>query len=57
MTEQEAPYLPIAVGFYLLALPMLIAVILAETVAGAWTNGIAAAVFALLGFTLQRKAR
>lgn len=57
MTEQEAPYLPIAIGFYLLALPMLVAVFLAEGPAGAWTNGLAAAIFALLGFSLQRKAR
>jgi hypothetical protein len=57
VTEQEAPYLPIAIGFYLLALPMLVSVFLAEAPAGAWTNGIAALVFAALGLALQRKAR
>ncbi len=57
MTEQEAPYLPIAIGFYLLSLPLVVAIFLAEGAAGAWTNAIAALIFCALGLSLQRKAR
>ncbi len=57
MTEQEAPYLPIAIGFYLLAVPLVIAIFLAEGPAGAWTNGFGALLFCGLGILLHRKAR
>jgi len=48
------PYRPIAVGFVLLALPLWIGVFLAASAAGAWANGIAAAVMTLLGVALLR---
>ncbi len=57
MTDTERPYLPIAVGFYLLALPLAVAVFLAGSAAGAWTNGIAASVMLGLGLLRHRFAR
>ncbi len=54
-SRSENPYLAIAVGFYLLALPLVISIFLAETVPGKVTNSVAAAVMIGLGFALQRK--
>lgn len=51
------PYRPIAVGFYLLSLPLWLAVFLAGDRTGRWTNGLAAALFLALGFLLDRKRR
>ena len=50
---KSSPYTPIAVGFWLLALPLLLAIFLADSAAGAWTNGIAAAVMLLLGVLVR----
>lgn len=55
--SRASPYLPIAVGFYLLALPLVVAIFLAESRAGGWTNGIAAAVMVACGLLLQRRPR
>lgn len=52
-SKSPRPYLPIAIGFYLLALPLAAAAILASS--GFWVNGAAAATLALLGFLLHRK--
>ena len=57
MTEQEASYLPIAIGFYLLALPLIVAIFVTDSPAGAWTNGLGALLFCVLGLVLQRKTR
>ena len=48
------PYRPIAVGFYLLALPLFVAVLLADSAAGRWTNIAVGAVMVFLGFILHR---
>ena len=57
MAEPVSPHLPIAVGFYLLALPLVVAIFLADSTAGGITNGIAAAVMVLCGALLQRRAQ
>lgn len=57
MPESSSPYVPIAVGFYLLALPLVVAIFLADSTAGGWTNGIAAAVMVACGALLQRRSR
>jgi len=49
------PYRPIAVGFFLLALPLWVAVFLADRAAGAWTNAVAAAVMTGLGVLVARR--
>jgi hypothetical protein len=46
--------MPIAVGFYLLALPLFVAVLLADTAIGRWTNIAVGAVMVLLGLVLHR---
>jgi hypothetical protein len=53
----EHPYLAIAVGFYLLALPLVVSSVLAQTTPGRVTTGVAAAVFIGIGFLLQRRYR
>ncbi len=53
----SSPYAPIAIGFWLLALPLVIAIFLADSRAGAWTNGIAAAVMVLLGLMVGVRRR
>ena len=53
MQASPSPYLPIALGFYLLAVPLVIAIFLADSTAGGWTNGIAAAVMLVCGRLLQ----
>lgn len=53
MQANQSPYLPIAVGFYLLAVPLVVAIFLADSAAGGWTNGIAAAVMLVCGRLLQ----
>jgi len=53
----ENPYLAIAVGFYLLALPLVVSSFLAETTPGRVTTGVAAAVFIGLGLLLQVRYR
>jgi hypothetical protein len=57
MPDTQNPYLPIAIGFHLLALPLLVAIFLADSRAGGWTNGIAAGVMILCGLLLQRRPR
>lgn len=56
-TSEVRPFRPIAIGFYLLALPLLVAIFLAEAPSGRWTNGIAAAVMVVCGLLLDRRAR
>ena len=57
MTDQPQadPYRPIAVGFFLLSLPLWVAVFLAESSAGMWTNAAAAAVMTGLGALVFRR--
>ena len=57
MTLSDRPYLPIAIGFYLLALPLLVAIAIEPDFTGRITNGIAATVMLALGFALQRRSR
>jgi hypothetical protein len=51
----SSPYAPVAVGFWLLALPLIVSIFLADSRAGAWTNGIAAAVMVTLGFLVAAR--
>lgn len=55
--EKPRPYLPIAIGFYLLALPLAVAALFVRGggSAGAWVNGAAAAMLVALGLLLHRK--
>jgi hypothetical protein len=53
----ENPYLAIAVGFYLLALPLVVSSVLAETTPARVTTAVAAAVFIGLGLLLQVRYR
>ena len=49
----DRPYRPIAVGFFLLAVPLaLTAVVVAEETTGRLANGLPAVVFVLLGCSL-----
>jgi len=48
------PYLPIAVGFYLLALPLAVAALFGGP--GSWVNWAAAATLLGLGLLLHRKS-
>lgn len=52
----DATVMPIAIGFYLLAVPLVVAIFLAETAAGRWTNVVAAVVMLLCGVLVHRKA-
>lgn len=49
--------MPIAVGFYLLALPLVVAIFLAEGAVGQWTNAAAAVVMIGCGFAVHRRAK
>jgi hypothetical protein len=49
MLESRAPYRPIAVGFHLLAVPLVLAVFLEATTFGRIANAVAAAVMIGLG--------
>jgi hypothetical protein len=51
------PILPIAIGFYLLALPLWVAIALAPTPTGRWTNAAAALLLSLLGVATQLRRR
>lgn len=53
----ERPYLPIAIGFYLLALPLFIAVFLAKEAAGAVTNAAAGGTLLALGALVHWRSR
>ena len=55
--QRRAAFRPIAVGFVLLALPLWIAVGLADSGAGSWANAAAAAVMTVLGVLLYVRAR
>ena len=55
--DRGAPFRPIAWGFYLLSLPLWVAVWLAQTSAAAWANALAAAVMTALGLLLSRRSR
>lgn len=57
MSDVSNPYQPIAVGFFLLALPLLVTIWIAEGAAGRWTNGVAAGVMLLCGALLWRGGR
>lgn len=51
------PYRPIAVGFFLLSLPLWVSVFLAGSSAGMWTNAAAGALMTGLGaLVLRRRA-
>jgi hypothetical protein len=50
----ERPYLPMAIGFHLLALPMFVAILLANDAVGRWTNAIAGVALVAIGVVLQR---
>jgi hypothetical protein len=52
-TPPENRYLPIAVGFFLLAAPLVVAIFLAETTTGRVTNGVAASIMVGLGLLLS----
>jgi hypothetical protein len=56
-TPSENRYLPIAVGFFLLAAPLVVAVFLAETAAGQITNAAAASIMVGLGLLLSWRRR
>jgi len=49
------PYTPIAVGFLLLSIPLVISIALSETNAGRWTNALAAIIMVGFGMTLLRR--
>ncbi len=57
MNANARPYLPIAVGFHLLALPLLVAIVIEPGTVGRVTNGIAALVMVGLGLLLQRSSK
>ena len=50
---RHSAYTPIAVGFWLLSLPLWLSVFLSDSAAGSWTNGIAASVMVLLGLLVR----
>jgi hypothetical protein len=52
--KKPRPYFPIAIGFYLLALPLAVAALFLGG-AGAWVNAAAAAMLVVLGALLHRK--
>ena len=56
-TSDTRPFRPIAIGFYLLALPLLVAIFLADAPSGRMTNGIAACVMVGCGLLLDRRVR
>jgi len=49
------PYLPIAVGFYLLGLPLFAVAAFAASATEAWTNAAVGAVLVGLGAVLHRR--
>ena len=55
--RDQNPILPIAIGFYLLSLPLWVAVALAPTPTGKWTNGAAAALLLVLGGLTHARRR
>ena len=55
MDDEKNRYLPIAIGFYLLAAPLAAAVFLAHSLTGKLTNAVAAAAMAGLGLLLHRR--
>ena len=55
--DSAISYRPIAVGFVLLALPLLIAIVLSEDAPGRWANGAAGGLMLLLGALLWRRGR
>lgn len=57
MTAKERPYLPIAIGFYLLGLPLWGIALYAATRAEAWTDAISGAVLVVCGLLLHWRAR
>ncbi len=52
-----APVLPIAIGFYLLSLPLWIGILLSADATGAWANAGAAALMVALGGVIQWRGR
>ena len=57
MPESTSSYRPIAIGFHLLSVPLVVAIFVAPEPTGAWTNAIAAAAMVACGLLLQWKAR
>lgn len=58
MEPQESnPVLPIAIGFYLLSIPLWIGILLSRESSGALANAGAAAVMVALGLWIQRRGR
>jgi hypothetical protein len=53
----ERPYLPMAVGFHLLALPLFVAIFLAKDSVGRVTDAVCGLVLVGLGLLLQRRRR
>ena len=49
-------HLPIAIGFYLLAAPLVVAVFLSTNAVGVWTNAVAAVVLLGLGVVLNTRS-
>jgi hypothetical protein len=56
-SPQRNPYRPIAVGFFLLALPLFVAIGLADTAAGRWTNAGVGGLLVFLGLLLFGRGR
>ncbi len=48
------PYQPMAIGFYLLALPLFVAIFLARDSAGRWTNALSGLALIGIGWRLGR---
>ena len=53
--DQGASYTPIAVGFFLLSVPLWISIALAESTAGRVTNAVAALVMVAFGALVLRR--
>lgn len=55
--SRERPYRPMAIGFHLLALPLFVAIFLADDAVGRWTDFAAGAAMVAIGVVLQRLER
>ena len=53
MSAKDRPYLPIAVGFYLLGLPLFGVAFFASSRAEAWTDAVVGAVLLACGLALH----
>lgn len=50
----ERPYLPMAIGFHLLALPLFVAIFLADGATGRFTDALSGLALVAIGLLLQR---